>query len=188
MVVGAMEMVSSAEFGNATFCSISPPKSLQLSAGTLLLEAIFSVNCPAPKHLQIHRYLSANMVRVVISNTGLDLSETISHDELNALSERVRKHTANEIIQYARDEIMTMVEKAQQLAEPQQQSLIEQALKQTGDEAQDDHERLIALAAVNPNIRQEEVDQLGVNSLLLKDYLSSAQLRLDAIRLAFVAT
>ena len=187
MVVGAMEMVSSAEFGNATFCSISPPASLQLSAGTLLLEAIFSVHCPAPKHLQIHRYLSANMVRIVTSNTGVNLSDILSHEELNVLSERVRKHTANEIIQYARKDIMTMVEEAQQLAEPQQQRLIEDSLKQTGEEAQDDHERLIALAAVNPNIRQEEVDQLAVNSLLLKDYLSSAQLRLDAIRLVFVA-
>jgi ATP-dependent helicase HepA len=187
MVVATMEMVNSAEFGNATFCAISPPKELKLSAGTLLLEAIFSVNCPAPQHLQVHRYLSANMVRIVISNTGLDLTEELSHEDLNALSERVRKHTANEIIQYARNEIMLMVETAQQLAEPQQERLIEQALALTGEEADDDQERLAALATVNPNIREEEIDQLIVNSLLLKDYLSSAQLKLDAIRVAFVA-
>jgi ATP-dependent helicase HepA len=187
MVVGAMEMISSAEFGNATFCAITPPKPLELNAGTLLLEAIFSVNCPAPQHLQIHRYLSANMVRIVISNTGLDLTEELSHDDLNTLSERVRKHTAHEIIQYARNDIMIMVETAQQLAEPQQQRLIEQALNVTGEEAHDDQERLSALAEVNPNIRQEEIDQLIMNSLLLKDYLSSAQLKLDAIRIAFVA-
>jgi ATP-dependent helicase HepA len=189
MVIGAMEMVCSGEFGNATFCSLSMPKEseLKLNAGTLLLEAIFSVNCPAPKHLQIHRYLSANMVRILISNTGLNLSEQLSHDDLNALSERVRKHTANEIIQYARTEIMTMVEKAQQLAVPQQEALIQQALKITAEEAHDDQERLISLAKVNPNIRQEEVDQLAINNLLLEDYLSSAQLRLDAIRVAFVA-
>ncbi|MCK5809827.1 MAG: RNA polymerase-associated protein RapA [Cocleimonas sp.] len=189
MVVGAMDMVSSGEFGNATFCAITLPKTspLQLNAGTLLLEAIFSVNCPAPKHLQIHRYLSANMVRILISNTGLDLSEALSHQELNERSERVRKHTANEIIQYARDEIMTMVDKAQLLAEPQQQALITEALKVTAEEVHDDNERLSALAEVNPNIRQEEIDQLAVDALLLDDYLSSAQLRLDAIRIAFVA-
>ncbi len=190
MVVGAMEMVSSGEFGNATFCAISLlPKTspLQLDAGTLLLEAIFSVNCPAPKHLQIHRYLSANMVRILISNTGLELTEELSHQELNALSERVRKHTANEIIQYARDEIMQMVENAKLLAEPQQQELIAQALKLTAEEAHDDNERLSALAEVNPNIRQEEIDQLTADALMLDEYLSSAQLRLDAIRIAFVA-
>lgn len=189
MVVGAMEMVSSGEFGNATFCAISLPKtsSVQLDAGTLLLEAIFSINCPAPKHLQIHRYLSANIVRILISNTGLELSEQLSHQELNARSERVRKHTANEIIQYARDEIMQMVENATLLAEPQQQELIAQALKLTAEEAHDDKERLSALAEVNPNIRQEEIDQLVADALLLDEYLSSAQLRLDAIRIVFVA-
>jgi ATP-dependent helicase HepA len=188
MVVGAMEMVSNGEFGNATFCAISLPKSspLQLNAGTLLLEAIFSVNCPAPKHLQIHRYLATNMVRILISDTGLDLSEQLSHQELNALSKRVKKHTANEIIQYARNEIMQLVDKAQLLAEPQQQNLIAQALKLTAEEAHDDSERLNALAKVNPNIRQEEIDQLAVNSLLLDDYLSAAQLKLDAIRIVFV--
>ena len=189
MVVGAMDMVSSGEFGNATFCSITLPKSseLPLSAGTLLLEAIFSVNCPAPKHLQIHRYLPVNMVRVVVSNTGLDLSEIISHEELNALSERVRKHTANEIIQYARSEISNMVDKAKELAEPQQQELIQQALSNLAEEEHDDVERLTALAEVNPNIRQTEVDQLEIDAQQLKNYLASAQLRLDAIRLAFVA-
>ncbi len=188
MVVGAMEMVSSGEFGNASFCSITLPKfsKLQLHAGTLLLEAIFSVSCSAPKHLQIHRYLPVNMVRIVVSNSGLDLSESLSHDEMNSLSERVRKHTANEIIQYARTEIMKMVDNAKALAEPQQQILIEQALNNMENEERDDKERLSALAEVNPNIRQEEIEQLKVNSQLLKNYLSSAQLRLDAIRLAFV--
>jgi ATP-dependent helicase HepA len=189
MVVGAIDMVSSGEFGNATFCSITLPKfsELPLSAGTLLLEAIFSVNCPAPKHLQIHRYLPVNMVRIVVSNTELDLSEIISHEELNALSERVRKHTANEIIQYARSEISNMVDKAKALAEPQQQVLIQQALSNLAEEEHDDVERLTALAEVNPNIRQTEVDQLEIDSRQLKNYLASAELRLDAIRLVFVA-
>jgi len=112
MVVGAMDMVSNGEFGNATFCSVTfPAKSaVRLDAGTLILEAIFSVNCPAPKHLQIHRYLPVNMVRIVVTSNGLNLSDTLSHDELNALSERVRKHTANEIIQYARPQINKLID------------------------------------------------------------------------------
>ncbi len=188
MVIGAMDMVSSGEFGNATFCSITlPPQSeLQLAAGTLVLEAIFSVNCPAPKHLQIHRYLPVNMVRIVISSNGLNLSEALSHEELNSLSERVRKHTANEIIQYARPQISQLVEQAKALAEPQQTILIDTALAEIANEGSDDIERLVALAKVNPNIRQEEIDQLSHNASLLKEYLSTAQLRLDAIRLAFV--
>jgi ATP-dependent helicase HepA len=127
------------------------------------------------------------MVRIVVSNTELDLSEIISHEELNALSERVRKHTANEIIQYARSEISNMVDKAKALAEPQQQVLIQQALSNLAEEEHDDVERLTALAEVNPNIRQTEVDQLEIDSRQLKNYLASAELRLDAIRLVFVA-
>ena len=188
MVVGAMDMVSNGEFGNATFCSITLPaeSELKLDAGTLILEAIFSVNCPAPKHLQIHRYLPVNMVRIVVTSNGMNLTEVLSHDELNSLSERVRKHTANEIIQYARPQITQLVERAQMMAEPQQAVLVETALKSIAEEGHDDIERLVALAEVNPNIRKEEIEQLQSNANLLKDHLSSAQLRLDAIRLAFV--
>lgn len=188
MVVGAMDMVSNGEFGNATFCSVTLPSAstLTLDAGTLILEAIFSVSCPAPKHLQIHRYLPVNMVRIVVTSNGMNLTESLSHDELNSLSERVRKHTANEIIQYARPQITQLVERAEKLAEPQQTILIETALKSIADEGHDDIERLVALAEVNPNIRKEEVEQLISNANLLKEHLSSAQLRLDAIRLAFV--
>ncbi|MCK5902853.1 MAG: RNA polymerase-associated protein RapA [Cocleimonas sp.] len=189
MVVGAMDMVSNGEFGNATFCSIrlSQPSSLVIAAGTLVLEAIFSVQCPAPKHLQLHRYLSINSVRIVIASNGMNLSEALSYDQMNKLSKRVRKKTANDIIQYARPQITQLVEQAQVLAKPQQITLIEDALTRLNSEEHDDLERLRALAAVNPNIRQEEIEQLEQNVKGLKKHLSKAQLRLDAIRLAFVA-
>lgn len=188
MVVGAMDMVSSGEFGNATFCSITLDENapVKIPAGTLVLEAIFSISCPAPKHLQIHRYLPENMVRLVISSNGFNLTDIFSHDDLNKLSERVRKHTANEIIKYARPQISKLVEQTQALAVPQQEELIKQALATMLEEEQDDIERLVALAAVNPNIREEEIKQLEHNAALLKEYLEAAQLRLDAIRLAFV--
>jgi ATP-dependent helicase HepA len=42
------------------------------------------------------------------------------------------------------------------------------------------------LAAVNPNIRQEEIIQLEENNKALAGYLANARLKLDAIRVALV--
>jgi ATP-dependent helicase HepA len=47
-------------------------------------------------------------------------------------------------------------------------------------------ERIQALAAVNPNIREEEIRFVRETTERLEHHLNSAQLRLDAIRVAMV--
>ena len=48
-------------------------------------------------------------------------------------------------------------------------------------------ERLLALKAVNPNIRDEEIDILEQQMQQLSGYIESAQLQLDSLRLIVVA-
>lgn len=47
--------------------------------------------------------------------------------------------------------------------------------------------RLAALRRVNPNVRQEELDQLKENALEMHNSIQAAQLRLDAVRLLVTA-
>lgn len=185
MVIGAMDMILTSESGNATFCAMEL-NSDQVAAGTLVLEAIFTINCPAPKFMQLPRYISESSVRIVIDNNGRDLSEVLSHDFINAEATHIKKQILQQLIQQARPQIQAMVDEAEKQVKPQQSQIIQQAKTAMQAEAKDDIERLRNLAEVNPNIRQDEVEQLEQTAQALASYLDNARLKLDAIRVALV--
>jgi len=183
MVTGAMDMIMSGDFGNTAVCTMKLPP---LKAGTILLEAIFTVSCTAPPALQLHRYLPLTTVRTVVDNKHNDLSNILTEKHFNKLGQRVRRHAAQDFVRHARPKIVTMIEKAEQLAAEQEQSIIDTANKQMQTLQQSELRRLRALAEVNPNIRQEEIDYLLAEVDELQHHLDSAHIKLEAVRVAVV--
>ncbi len=183
IVTGAMDMVMSGDFGNTAVCTLKLPP---LKAGTILLEAIFTMSCPAPPALQLHRYLPLTMVRIVVDNRHNDLSNILTEKHFNKLGQRVRRHTAQDFVRHARPKIITMIEKAEQLATKHEQSIIDTANQQMQTLQQSELKRLRALAEVNPNIRQEEIDHLLSEADDLQHYLDSTHIKLEALRIAVV--
>lgn len=183
MVTGAMDMIMSGDFGNTAVCTLKLPP---LKAGTILLEAIFTMSCAAPPALQLHRYLPLTMVRVVVDNRQNDLSNILTEKHFNKLGQRVRRHAAQDFVRHARPKIITMIETAEQLAAKHEQSIIDTANKQMQSLQQSELKRLRALAEVNPNIRQEEIDHLLAEADDLQHYLDSAHIKLEALRIAVV--
>ena len=183
MVTGAMDMIMSGDFGNTAVCTLKLPP---LKAGTILLEAIFTMSCTAPPALQLHRYLPLTTVRVVVDNQHNDLSNILTEKHFNKLGKRVRRHAAQDFVRHARPRIVTMIEKAELLAAEHEQSIIETANTQMQTLQQSELKRLRALAEVNPNIRQEEIDHLLAEADELQQYLDSAHIKLEAVRVAVV--
>lgn len=180
MVSGAMDMILSGEFGNSTLCTIKLPP---LKPGTMLMEAVFTLHCPAPKHMQIQRFLPIHHLRVFLDANGTDLSQVINIDQLNQLSTKVPKRNAQELIRHARPQIEDLVKKAEQKVYPQQDSLIEKAVAKMRTLQENELKRMQKLAKVNPNIRQEEIQHIEKATAELEKYLQGAQIRLDGLRL-----
>jgi len=185
MVTGTMDMILTSEFGNSTFCALEL-ESDKIVPGTLILEAVYTVNCPAPKHLQLPRYLTESKVRIVLDNNGIDLSQTLTHGFINENAEPIKKKILQQLIQQARPQIQALIEEAEKRVTPQQNTIIQQAKKALLAEAKDDIERLKNLAKINPNIRKDEIVQLQENTKALVSYLEHSRLKLDAIRVALV--
>ncbi len=183
MVTGAMDMVMSGEFGNTAFCTLKLPP---LKAGTILLEAIFTISCTAPASLQLHRYLPLTMVRIVVDGRLNDLSNILTEKHFNKLGQRVRRHNAQDFVRHSRSRIVTMIEHAEQLAAKHEPSIVAAAETQMQNLQQAELQRLQALAEVNPNIRQEEIDHLSANTSELQHYLAAAHIKLEALRVAVV--
>ena len=82
MILEAMDMVHSTELGNAAIGTI---KLKGVPAGTMLLEALYTVNCVAPKALQVDRFLPLTPIRLLVDARGKQLADIVPHARLNSL-------------------------------------------------------------------------------------------------------
>ena len=73
LVQTAMEQIISGGFGQV---SVGVMQHETLQRGSVLLEAHYVFDCPAPKSLNVEQFLSGELLRVVISSDGRDLTTT----------------------------------------------------------------------------------------------------------------
>ncbi|MBL1320875.1 MAG: RNA polymerase-associated protein RapA [Methylophaga sp.] len=183
MVTGSLDMLINSDFGNSAFCTLEYE---QLPAGTLLLEAIFTLTCSAPRSLQINRYLNHSYLRVVVDEVGRDFKEELPELIFNSMVGRIPKITKQELVKQARNRINVLIKQAQQLTAIQQPEIIEQAIQNMRKTLQPEQDRLIALAKVNDMIRPEEISYAEQLQQTIVENLHTAQLSLNAVRVAIV--
>jgi ATP-dependent helicase HepA len=184
MVTGAIDTIVTTEHGNACIASISI-KGLQ--PGTLLLEAIYTISCAAPKQLGLEKFLSVSPIRTLVDISGKSLGDVLSHTKLNGLCKALPRNTAQAVAKQVHTEIQQLVAHNNRLAEQQLPALIDGAAQRLHSELQHEGERLRALKQVNPAIRENEIEfferQLAAGDLALKN----AGLQLQALRLVINA-
>ena len=79
MVRGAMELVIHSDLGSSALTLL---RDKRFKPATLLLEAIYIAECPAPPALGVARFLPPTALRLVIDGQGQDLSDTLPHAKL----------------------------------------------------------------------------------------------------------
>ncbi len=183
MVTAAMEQIINSEFGNSTFCTMALPP---IPAGTVILEAIFTTHCPAPKRLHLHRYLPKTMKRIVVGSNGLDMTDILKPEHIASRITFVKKPVALNIIEHGQETIKKLIEKAEQLVVKQQEELVVQSIEHMQEQESANLERLVALAKVNASIRDNELTQQKAKIKDLTTYIERASFKLDAIRVILV--
>ncbi|RYY74725.1 MAG: RNA polymerase-associated protein RapA [Gammaproteobacteria bacterium] len=179
LVRGAQELIALTEFGNTAFCTLKLPP---LKPGNLMLEALYVLHCPAPAELQLFRHMPQSLLRVLLDHNGKDLNSVLSIDQLGKLLQKIPRNNAQELVRHARPTLVDMLQKAEDKARPQQSALISAAQQKVSEELNAELGRMKALAKVNPNVRQSEIDYLQERLAASQHYLSQAKLRLDSLR------
>ncbi len=179
LVRGVQELISLTEFGNTAFCTLKLPP---LKPGNLMLEALYILHCPAPAELQLFRHMPQSLLRVLLDHNGKDLNAVLGIDQLGKLLQKVPRNNAQELVRHARPALIDMLQKAEDKAKPQQVELIAAAQHKVKEEISAELDRMKALAKVNPNVRQSEIDYLQERLAASQHYLSQAKLRLDSLR------
>ncbi|MBL4823583.1 MAG: RNA polymerase-associated protein RapA [Colwellia sp.] len=183
MVRGVLDLVLSDEIGNA---SIGLLKTEALPVGTFFLECIFTVEATAPAHLQLGRYLPTTPIRILVDKNGNDLGNKVSEAVLDKQLTPVKKLMALQLIKALKAQIAPLVTKAEAHGEQQISAIQEKALKSMQSKLGQEQQRLTALKAINPSVRQAEIDFLAHQQDELSHYIDKAQLTFEAVRMIVV--
>jgi ATP-dependent helicase HepA len=183
IIRNGLDLILSGDTGS---CAVSLLKNKALPIGTLLAELVYVVEAQAPKHLQLTRFLPPTPVRMLMDRNGTNLAAQVEFESFNRQLNTVNRHTSGKLVNAVQQEVHTMLQQAEALIEEQAQLLIEAARGEADDKLSTELARLAALKAVNPNIRDNEIDALEHNRKRVLKNLNQAGWRLDAIRLVVV--
>jgi ATP-dependent helicase HepA len=184
MVRESIELILSEEIGNA---SIGLLKNPALPVGTFFLECLYTLEAMAPSKLQLGRYLPTTPVRVLVDAKGNDLESKISESVLDSQVVPVKKQMALQLTKALNSQIAPLVTKAEAHAKAKITTIQSKALKGMQQSLNEEQQRLIALAAINPSVRQEEIDFITSQQQDLTYYIENAQLKFEAVRLIVVS-
>jgi len=183
MVRGVMDLVLTDDIGNA---SIGLLKNAALPVGTFFLECIFTVEATAPPHLQLGRYLPTTPIRILVDKNGNNLAAKVGENLLDKQLTPVKKQMALQLIKALKSQISPLVAQAEIHGEKEVTSIQEKSRIAMQTKLSAEQQRLTALKAINPSVRQQEIDFISHQQLELKHYIDKAQLTFEAIRMIVV--
>ncbi|MEQ9773070.1 RNA polymerase-associated protein RapA [Pectobacterium jejuense] len=183
LIRNGLDLVLSGDTGS---CAVSLLKNKALPVGTLLAELVYVVEAQAPKHLQLTRFLPPTPVRLLMDRKGTNLAAQVEFESFNRQLNAVNRHTSSKLVNAVQADVHAMLQQAEALVETQARRLIAEAQEQADLQLRRELERLEALKAVNPNIREDELTALENQREQVLSNLNEANWRLDAIRLVVV--
>ena len=184
LVQTAIEQIISGGFGQVLAGAMQHES---LTRGSVVIEAHYVFDCPAPKSLGVEQYLNGELLRVVLSESLQDLTEQFSHDTLNDAFHSIKKPLAKQLISVKRAQLQAQLNEAERIANSSLEGLKSQATSNANAILGSEIQRLDALAARNSSVRQDEIE--GMRNRLDETLRALTQLRcvLDAVRVFGIA-
>ncbi len=183
LVSQALELVISNSTGNCTLIATKLPG---LQAGLLLAETLHIIDCVAPAGLDAGRYLPPLVVRSLVTPALDDVADRLPFDPyLETLD--LPGDAVSGILRQQEGVIRKLLVVAEESAQKKLKPLRESAQATMDSQMQGEISRLVALQAVNPNVREDEVRFLKDAAERLRTVISRARLRLDAVRIIITA-
>ncbi|WP_213865488.1 RNA polymerase-associated protein RapA [Vibrio crassostreae] len=184
MIQGGIDLLLSEGVGAS---AVSLLKNKALPVGTILLELVYLVDAQAPKRSGISQFLPKTPIRLMMDGRGNDLSAQVEFDSFNRQLSPVNRHLASKLVNSVQGEIHKLIEAGETYVLPKVEEVRQQAQKDMQTNLNGELERLQALKAVNPNIRDEELEVIEAQINELTGYISKAQVQLDSLRLIVVS-
>ena len=180
MVAGALDLVMSGTYGQTAFGVMSDPG--LPSDLVLMVECIFRVQCTSDRHLAPERYLPPETLRVVTDEKARSIGAVLTAERIGLHLQNADRNQARGFIRQRQAALLQLLEYASQYANKELPGLRDKARQRVCDELDEAIARLQALAAVNPLIREDEIQQLIARREALLDAMNGAVIQLTAAR------
>lgn len=180
MLAGAIELLLGSEKGATAFLidQTLPPQ-------TALLECVFVLECVGDRELNVDRFLPPRAIVVVIDTKLRERDDyQIDPGSLNA-SDDARYDYAR-YLKFFKALVPPMLNEGKKRAELSARKIIDAALETMRADLTHEIDRLVALAQVNPNVSEDEIEAAREEQSVLENDLGQSRLRLDALR--FIAS
>jgi ATP-dependent helicase HepA len=156
-VESVMELINTQSFGSANVALL---KSNAIKQGSILLELWFKVEVIAPKVLNVQASLPKQLIRVLLTENGQDLTEKVAAHILQPYIHHLDGNNSRQVIKARREIIEERYQQAFDLAKAKLPEISQEAQKQYQQRWQREIDRLNYLKQHNPSIRQDEIDRL----------------------------
>ncbi|MEG0278234.1 MAG: RNA polymerase-associated protein RapA [Morganella sp. (in: enterobacteria)] len=184
IIRNGLDLILSGDTGS---CAVSVLKNKALPVGTLLTELIYVVEAQAPKNLQLTRFLPPTPVRLLMDAKGNNLAAQVEFESFNRQLNAVNRHTGSKFVNAVQSDVHQVLRLSEDVIAVQARECIDAAKVLADQHLTLEHNRLLALKSVNPNIRDDEVDAIEEERQQILSHLDEANWRLDAIRLIVVS-
>ncbi len=184
MIQGGIDLLMSEGVGTT---AVSLLKNKALPVGTMLLELVYKVDAQAPKRSGIGRFLPTTPIRIMLDGKGNDLSSQVEFESFNRQLSPVGRHIAAKLVASVQAQVHDLIASGEKLIVAKVEEVRNQAQKEMQASLNGELERLQALKAVNPNIRDEEIEAIDTQISQLTGYISQAQFQLDSLRMIVVS-
>ena len=175
MIQGGIDLLMSEGVGTA---AVSLLKNKALPVGTLLLELVYKVDAQAPKRSGIQRFLPTTPIRLMLDGKGNDLSEQVEFESFNRQLSPVGRHIASKLVASVQDQVHHLIEVGEKKVVEKVESIRLRAQQEMETSINAELNRLQALKAINPNIRDDELAVLEQQIAELRQYIAQARTRL----------
>ncbi|MEO8670898.1 MAG: RNA polymerase-associated protein RapA [Tahibacter sp.] len=177
MVLGALDLMLEGEHGNAAFLVDDA-----LPARTVLLEAIYVLECVAERSLAVDRFLPALPLRIAVDTRLQQREYKASGPALSKAADRAIDY--GRYRKFLAQLVPPMLARCEELVGTRAQREIEAAQARLQASLGADLARLKALREINPGVSEEEVRATQEELDSIGAALPKARLRLDAVRFA----
>ncbi|GEA50464.1 RNA polymerase-associated protein RapA [Vibrio inusitatus NBRC 102082] len=184
MIQGGIDLLLSEGVGAS---AVSLLKNKALPVGTMLLELVYLVDAQAPKRSGISRFLPQTPIRLMLDGKGNDLSEQVEFASFNRQLSPINRHIASKLVTSVQAQVQALISVGDEKVLSKHEQVKQQAKNEMQASLSAELERLLALKAVNPNIRDEEVTAIEEQISELDGFISQAQIQLDSLRLIVVS-
>lgn len=190
MVRGAIDLVLDSPQGGAAV-SLLPAidgREAGITEQALALEAVYRILAPAPKHLQMSRYLPATSFCYTLApEIHGERAKSVSLDAVRHRLRYIDKHEAATRIGEHQAAIIDLLRKGEAQAQAQMSDAVNAAINDMLKTQTTEIKRLVALQKVNPNVRTAEIEFLKDQTLQLHQCMKQASIELLAVHVVFKA-